>query len=435
MLSALDIAGVVVIVVLFIVGSLVTAIVALVSGMVLLVRPWDGNTQRDHNWMASTPFPFFWMASWAVRAAEYVVALKPGPIRAAELAIAYTQSQVLFALNNLGVPDALSAGPLTAAELAVKVGPHTPVDWLERVLACAAAYGMLKRSKCPIAMPQTATSASPAQASHKGGCKHGAAESQQDTDRQRDQQQPSKSAGALCTAQVPAPVHQYALNGVSAALVSSNPANMSAFLKLFEDHYAGYQFLSEGLKIGKVPFELWSGGKTYWQHIKDSPRHAATFNTAMHQINQIGGTAVANSRVWRQFDHVIDVAGGVGGFMADILDLNLHLRGVVFDQASQIESAHKVWRATHRRLMPRVELIAGDMFDPSTLPSPSDSSCKVAYTLRNILHDWSDTDSVAILKAIRSRISAGNIALGLVKLLIIEVTTVEEVLPCLMGPR
>eukprot|EP00879_Flechtneria_rotunda_P017666 GHRR01018518.1.p2 GENE.GHRR01018518.1~~GHRR01018518.1.p2 ORF type:complete len:248 (+),score=69.50 GHRR01018518.1:1346-2089(+) len=194
-------------------------------------------------------------------------------------------------------------------------------------------------------------------------------------------------------------------------------------------------FFAQGLKIGKVPFELWSGGKTYWQHIKDSPRHAATFNTAMHQINQIGGTAVANSRVWRQFDHVIDVAGGVGGFMADILDLNLHLRGVVFDQASQIESAHKVWRATHRRLMPRVELIAGDMFDPSTLPSPSDSSCKVAYTLRNILHDWSDTDSVAILKAIRSRISAGNIALGLVKLLIIEVTTVEEVLPCLMGPR
>eukprot|EP00879_Flechtneria_rotunda_P033888 GHRR01037754.1.p1 GENE.GHRR01037754.1~~GHRR01037754.1.p1 ORF type:complete len:144 (-),score=16.97 GHRR01037754.1:164-595(-) len=64
----------------------------------------------------------------------------------------------------------------------------------------------------------------------------------------------------------------------------------------------------------------------------------------MHKINQIGGTAVANSRVWRRFDHVTDVAGGVGGFMADILDLNLHLRGVVFDQASQIESAHKVRR-------------------------------------------------------------------------------------------
>lgn len=98
----------------------------------------------------------------------------------------------------------------------------------------------------------------------------------------------------------------------------------------------------QGLRSGKVPFEMWSGGKTFWQHISSSPRHAATFDGAMHNVNQIGGTAVAAVYPWRKLDCVIDVAGGVGGFMADILQANSKLQGVVFDQPGQISRAVKV---------------------------------------------------------------------------------------------
>ncbi|KAF6255513.1 hypothetical protein COO60DRAFT_203075 [Scenedesmus sp. NREL 46B-D3] len=120
---------------------------AFIAGLALLARPWDGNTKRDHRWATSAPYPVFWLASWVMRAAEYVVSLKPGTLRVGELARAYAQSQVLFALCNLGVPDMLSSGPSTAAELAADIGLSVPVDWLERLLATAAAYGMLNRSK------------------------------------------------------------------------------------------------------------------------------------------------------------------------------------------------------------------------------------------------------------------------------------------------
>lgn len=47
----------------------------------------------------------------------------------------------------------------------------------------------------------------------------------------------------------------------------------------------------------------------------------------------------------------------------------------------------QIWSQAHPELLPRVELVAGDMFDAATPPSPPAGS-STAYVLRNILHDW-----------------------------------------------
>jgi hypothetical protein len=98
----------------------------------------------------------------------------------------------------------------------------------------------------------------------------------------------------------------------------------------------------QGIRSGKVPFELWSGGQTFWQHLESNPRHEATFDAAMHEVNQFGGTAVAVNYPWSNFDCVVDVAGGVGGFLADILGRHPQLQGVLFDQPAQIQRAQAV---------------------------------------------------------------------------------------------
>lgn len=95
------------------------------------------------------------------------------------------------------------------------------------------------------------------------------------------------------------------------------------------------------MKDGKIPFEL-SLGKPFWQHITDSPRHAQTFDLAMAQINQLGGPAVAAQYPFSGYDTVIDVAGGVGGFLVNILSKHEGPKGVLFDQPAQIERAKKV---------------------------------------------------------------------------------------------
>jgi len=63
----------------------------------------------------------------------------------------------------------------------------------------------------------------------------------------------------------------------------------------------------------------------------------------MLAVNHYGGSAVVNTYSWGQFDCVVDVAGGVGGFMADLMTKVPQLKhGVVFDLAQNIQRAKKV---------------------------------------------------------------------------------------------
>jgi hypothetical protein len=48
----------------------------------------------------------------------------------------------------------------------------------------------------------------------------------------------------------------------------------------------------------------------------------------------------------------------------------------------------QVWSSSYAHLLPKVQLIAGDMFDAATIPAPPPDCDSTAYVLRNILHDW-----------------------------------------------
>lgn len=48
----------------------------------------------------------------------------------------------------------------------------------------------------------------------------------------------------------------------------------------------------------------------------------------------------------------------------------------------------QIWSRHYPELLPKVQLVAGDMFDAATIPSPPAGSTNTAYVLRNILHDW-----------------------------------------------
>lgn len=91
----------------------------------------------------------------------------------------------------------------------------------------------------------------------------------------------------------------------------------------------------------------------------------------------------------------------------------------------------QIWEKRHPQLLARNTFVAGDMFNPDTIPSPAQlqlagTQPRVAYTLRNILHDWGDEESMAILRSIRARVSAEEVAAGRVKLVILESTTFDQ---------
>lgn len=108
------------------------------------------------------------------------------------------------------------------------------------------------------------------------------------------------------------------------------------------------------------------------------------------------------------------------------------LDGRVLDQAEQVERGRE-WAATaHPALAGRLSFAAGDMFDAATVPAPP-ADGRVAYVLRNILHNWPDADALRVLRAIRAAIPAA--AAPRTRLVIVELTASAGGLPPLLEPR
>jgi len=360
----------------------------------LLMTP-DKPAYKDHaKALAAIPGWVFRIQTWLLSVAHAFLNLAPAPLRVAEVSVAFMTSQALFVMHNLGVPEALQSGPKTAAELAALVGPDTNPEWLARVLKYAAEHGLVKRTKRaglqPPGMPKVS-----APNGH-----------------------PRFSFGYSCN-------DLYSANAVTACLCPKHPNYMGDLVKMFEDHFAGFTQLSEGIKSNTTPFELWSeGGVDFWTHLRRSPRHAATFDGAMRACNHTGGKMVVQQYNWGQYDLVVDVGGGSGHFVMELLRNYPRLKGVVVDQKEQIARGKEWWSDTSPDLLPRVQLVSGDMFNPDALPKPP-KGFKVVFVLKQILHDWSDADSVAILKSIRTVMPEEAIAAGDVSLLVLETGSFE----------
>jgi O-methyltransferase domain len=104
-------------------------------------------------------------------------------------------------------------------------------------------------------------------------------------------------------------------------------------------------------------------------------------------------TAIARAYDFSDADCVVDVGGGAGHLMSALLQAHTHLHGVVLERVPTLALA---WREMkHAGLAQRCECTPGNFFD--AVPGGGD-----IYILKNVLCDWNDSASVAILRRCRS---------------------------------
>ena len=104
---------------------------------------------------------------------------------------------------------------------------------------------------------------------------------------------------------------------------------------------------------------------------------------------------------------VLDIGGGGGGFIASLLRRYPTMVGGIYDLEAVIGHAAELFspNGQHRDLVdrvPRANLIAGDFL--KSIP-PFE-----VYTMKWVLHDWNDADSVTILSNIRKAIVSGPVS-------------------------
>lgn len=162
--------------------------------------------------------------------------------------------------------------------------------------------------------------------------------------------------------------------------------------------------LLESIKTGKVAFDSYYG-MNFWDYLKQNSDKSALFNNAMQKGFGDSTPAIFAAYDFSPFKFIIDVGGGNGQLVLNILKNNPTSKGLIFDLKQLEESAVNSIKV--QELSDRCTFEHGDFFEK--IPSHGD-----AYLLRVILHDWDDVKALAILKKCREAMSLGS------KLIIIE---------------
>lgn len=187
----------------------------------------------------------------------------------------------------------------------------------------------------------------------------------------------------------------FGLNGRSRVLLDDHPSGSRRWLDL--EHGMGsrismtYVDMLDAVRLGRPVYET-RYGLPFWEDVgADSSR-----NAAMSSVMARDGAdqkrrldSFIGSYDWNGAEHVIDVGGGDGGVLLEVLRALPGVRGTLLELADRLEGLVK--RPADSALWDRCSLLPGSFFDP--LPAGAD-----VYLLTNVLGDWDDDAATLILR-------------------------------------
>jgi hypothetical protein len=181
---------------------------------------------------------------------------------------------------------------------------------------------------------------------------------------------------------------RFALNAPARALLEASRAgflDLDSFGGRMAGAWAG--LLSSVRSGGPAYHEVF--GRPFWDDLQAHPEIAANFDALMGPPGH--GTpdpGVLITDDWASVRTVVDVGGGTGALLAEILRAHPGVRGVLVDQPATIARSRTLLEEAG--VADRVTGVAQSFFDP--LPA-----CADLYLLKSVLSDWPDREAIAIL--------------------------------------
>jgi len=145
--------------------------------------------------------------------------------------------------------------------------------------------------------------------------------------------------------------------------------------------------LAHTVRTGEAAYPV-RYGQDFWADLAARPELRQGFDGWMNRRFATHAPQIARRFDWSRFSRVVDVGGGDGTLLTEILLANPGLHGHVVDLPATADAATR--RFAEAGLGDRATATAGSFFDP--LPAGAD-----AYVLSDILHNWGDEGARAIL--------------------------------------
>ena len=281
-------------------------------------------------------------------------AVEPAAQSVMQIAQGYQLSQAMYVAAKLGVADVLGPQPLDAEAIADAVGARAPQ--LRRVLRALVA------------------------------------------------------AGIFCELED----GRFASNDAAAALRAGAPGGIRDIVVNFgEEMYRSFGELLHTVRTGETAFDSVYGAPLF-EYYAANPKTEASAAARMVARTLPAAREFAASDVLRGARIVVDVGGGTGTLVAEVLRHRSEIAGVLLERPGMLELAKQY--LSEQGVADRCELVEGDFF--SSVPAGGD-----VYVLKSVLHDWDDDRCVAILRTCRAAMDEAA------RLLIVELILPERMTP------
>jgi hypothetical protein len=247
---------------------------------------------------------------------------------AMSISVSYMLSRAVHVVTTLGIPDLLNSGPKTATELAEATGTHAPS--LERLLLALESFDIFGRTDSRFTL--TAVS-----------------------DPLRHDAPNSVKSFVLCShAQWQTRAWEEALFSIRTGAPSFSRITGRGFFEYFAEHPVEGQLFDESMKA-----------------------HTATVLEPL-----------VACYTYPPGSHIVDLAGGDGSFLAEILKKNPTCHGTLLETEALIGAARR--NCLVEKLDGRLKLLEGNIFQD--IPHGAE-----VYLLKHVLHDWGDEQAQEIL--------------------------------------
>lgn len=153
-------------------------------------------------------------------------------------------------------------------------------------------------------------------------------------------------------------------------------------------HWLPWGKMYEAIKTGKPTCEPALGMELFDWYSKN-PEEGEYFNGAMGNLSAAVSGEVTRIYDFAKVQKVVDVGGSHGILLAAILKANPQVRGILFDLPHVTATARE--SLDTQGIREQCDVVTGDFFE--SVPPGAD-----LHVLKQIIHDWSDSECTTILR-------------------------------------
>jgi hypothetical protein len=167
------------------------------------------------------------------------------------------------------------------------------------------------------------------------------------------------------------------------------------FARMFGDaDWNGFGALLHNIKTGEPAFK-YVHGIGFFDYLSAHPDAQERFDRGLANGANAENPLIAAAYNFSQYSRIVDVGGGRGGFLAEVLKAHKGPRGVLFDQPQVVATPEYLQRAG---VLDRCEVAGGSFFE--SVPPGAD-----LYILKRVMHDWPDDVCAGILRRCRDAVA------------------------------